>query len=72
MSTGTEQCATFRFPPLQKPGLASAHVCVYIYIVHISMVVLSNPGTYGTRNASSWCAGIHKDPEYRHPKIQKI
>ena len=33
MSTGTEQCATFRFPPLQKPGLASAHV--YIHSAYI-------------------------------------
>ena len=35
------------------------------------MVVLSNPGTCGTRKCSSWCADIHKDPEYRHPEIQK-
>ena len=35
------------------------------------MVQLFNPGTYSTRKCSSWCADIHKDPEYRHPKIQK-
>ena len=37
------------------------------------MVVLSNPGTYGTRKCSSWSADIHKskDPEYKHPEIQK-
>ena len=37
------------------------------------MVVLSNPGTYGTRKCSSWCADIHKskDPEYKQPEIQK-
>ena len=36
------------------------------------MVVLSNPGTYGTRKCSSWSADIHKskDPEYKHPEIQ--
>ena len=36
------------------------------------MVVLSNPGTYGTRKCSSWCAEIHKskDPDYKHPEIQ--
>ena len=36
------------------------------------MVVVSNPGTYGTRKCSSWCADIHKskDPEYKHPDIQ--
>ena len=36
------------------------------------MVGLSNPGTYGTRKCSSWCADIHKskDPEYKHPEIQ--
>ena len=67
MSTGTEQCTIFRFPPLQKLGLASAHV---LYMVHIQMVVLSNPGTCGTRKCSSWCADIHKDPEYKHPEIQ--
>ena len=34
------------------------------------MVVLSNPGTYGT---SSGCPDIHrsKDPEYNHPTIPK-
>ena len=35
------------------------------------MVVFSNPGTYGTRKHSSWCADIHKDAEYRHPEIQR-
>ena len=34
------------------------------------MVVVSNPGTYGTRKCSSWFADIQKDPEYKHPKIQ--
>ena len=36
------------------------------------MVVLSNPGTYGTQKCSSWCADIRrsKDPEYKHPEIQ--
>ena len=36
------------------------------------MVVSSNPGTYGTRKCSSWCADIHKskDPKYKHPEIQ--
>ena len=36
------------------------------------MVVLSNPGTYGTRKCSSWCADIYKskDPEYKHPELQ--
>ena len=70
MSTGTQQCTIFRFPPLQKPGLASAYVYVYICIECIYMVVLSNPGTYRTRKCSSWCADIHKDPKYRHPEIQ--
>ena len=37
------------------------------------MVVLSNPGTYGTRKCSSWSADIHKskDPEYKHPETQQ-
>ena len=36
------------------------------------MVVLSNPGTYGTRKCSSWRADIHKskDPEYKHLELQ--
>ena len=36
------------------------------------MVVLSKPGTYGTRKCSSWCDDILKstDPEYKHPEIQ--
>ena len=38
----------------------------------MSMVVLSNRGTYDTRKCSSWCADIHKskDSEYKHPEIQ--
>ena len=36
------------------------------------MVVLSNPGTYGTRKCSSWCVDIHKskNPDYKHPETQ--
>ena len=46
--------------------------CVYIYIVHIWMVVLPNPGTYGTRKCSSWCADIHKDLSIQKSNIPKI
>ena len=57
MSTGAEQCTTFRFPPLQNPGLASAHVYIDIYIY-------SNPGTNGTRKYRSWRPDLQrsKDP----------
>ena len=51
-------------------GWFSQCTCVYIYSAYKWMVVLSNPGTYGTRKCSSWCADIHKGPEYKHPEIQ--
>ena len=47
------------------------HTFVHIYMVHIKMAVLSNPGTYGTRQYSSWCPFMHrsKEPESKNPKI---
>ena len=42
-------------------------MCIYSAI---QMVELSNPGTYGTRKCSSWCADIHKS-KYPDTSIQK-
>ena len=58
MSTGTKQCTIFR---LARYPSATAKPGLAI------------PGTYGTRKRSFWYADIHKskDPEYKHPEIQK-
>ena len=49
-------------------------MCVYICIVHLWMVAISNPGTYGTRKCRSWRPDIHrsKDHECENPKIQNF
>ena len=77
MTTGTKQCTIFwfaRYLSATAKAWFSQCTCLYIYIygVHIKMVVFSNPGTYGTRKCSSWCADMRKskDPEYKHPEIQ--
>ena len=80
MSTGTEQCTTFRFPPLQKPGLASAHVYIYIeciykwqYYLTLAPTVHGNavPGVQISTRIQN--AGIQKSnmPKIQNPKIQQ-